>query len=456
MSGQAGAPTRPDGDRDILHPGQVVLDRYQVVAKLGQGGMGAVYSVLHTKTNRDLALKVLFPTLVAHRPSLVKRFEAEARAAAALRHRAIVEIVDMDSDGDRHFIVMEKLEGEELLARINREHPLPISWVVKVGIEIADAMSVAHEHKPKIVHRDLKPQNIFLARNGREVDIVKILDFGIAKLIEEDGLSHTLTETGDVYGTPLYMSPEQLRSAKDVDERTDVYAMGVILYQALSGKTPFAANSFADLVVKVTTEAPRPLAEVRPEVPAPLAAIVARAMARRPENRFVSAGQFRDALVAFAEGHSDGAVAGTPPLRAALEATLPTSPARDEPTPRAGTPAPGGRVRRRVIIGLAVVAVLTAAGVGLRGALAPRAQRPLVTNTPPVNSPAPVSPTLPDRPPPAPVQSNTQPVNELQRAGSTRPVQPASDTQPANHDTPQGGKKRPRPPKLPPLPKDIF
>jgi serine/threonine-protein kinase len=379
----AAAPAR-DGE---LQAGDEVLGRYRVVQELGRGGMGAVYWVRHTKTNRDLALKLLIPQMIERRPTLAQRFIAEAQAAAALNHRAIVEIVDMDTDRGRPFIVMEKLEGEELLARITRESPLPIPWVVNVGIDIADAMSTAHEHAPKIIHRDLKPQNIFLARSGRERDIVKILDFGIAKLIEENGVSQELTATTDVYGTPLYMSPEQLRSAKDVDERTDVYAIGVILYQALTGRTPFWADSFAELAIKVTTEVAPPLRELRTDVPPVLAAVIDKAMSRSRELRFASAAGLRDALIAMRDGRTTDALqAALPPL--ALAATL--------PGPSAQVPAaPPDRSGRRAIAGVMLAAVVLGGAVAAWRAFGTSAPATTVTSP----APAPALQNIPATPP---------------------------------------------------------
>jgi serine/threonine-protein kinase len=229
------------------------------------------------------------------------RFMGEARAAGGLNHPGIVEVVDLDHDGDVHYIAMERLEGEELLARIERESPLPIRFVARIGADIADAISAAHAHTPKIVHRDLKPQNVILARKGPQRDVVKIVDFGIAKLLEAESLEQSLTRSGEIYGTPLYMSPEQLRNSKEVDERTDIYSIGVMLYQALAGVTPFRGESFSSLVVSITSETPAPLRELRPQIPVALAAVVERAMARDKHDRFPSGAALRDALLPFAD-----------------------------------------------------------------------------------------------------------------------------------------------------------
>jgi eukaryotic-like serine/threonine-protein kinase len=285
------------GSLPPLAPGRVFKGRYRLGDPLGRGGMGTVYEVEHLTTGRRLAMKVLRAE-VARRPEIVRRFLAEARTAAAVCHPAIVQIVDLDQEDDLHFIVMERLVGEELAARMRRLGPLPIPFVIHLGTALADGISAAHRHVPRVIHRDLKPENVFLARADDQSETIKILDFGIAKLIEPDELEPSLTLTGEVYGTPVYMSPEQLRSTRDVDERTDLYAIGVILYQALAGRLPFVASSFADLILQVNTQTPPPLAQLRPDVPAPLAQVVERAMARQRDDRPATAAELSAALTA--------------------------------------------------------------------------------------------------------------------------------------------------------------
>jgi serine/threonine protein kinase len=285
------------GRSPVLERGYLIKGRYRVGELLGSGGMGAVYEVEHVATRRPLAMKVLKAD-IARRPEMVRRFVAEARTAAAVPHPAIVQIVDLDQDGELHYIVMERLVGEELAARIRRQGPLPIPFVIRLGTTLADAMSAAHRHDPQVIHRDLKPENVFLARTEDQKDAVKILDFGIAKLVERYRAGPGLTLTGEVCGTPVYMSPEQLRSARDVDERTDIYAIGVILYQALTGQLPFQAESFADLVLQVNTQSSTPVDQLRPEVPSRLARLVELTMARRREDRLSTAAELSGRLSA--------------------------------------------------------------------------------------------------------------------------------------------------------------
>jgi len=395
-----------------LEPGRVLAGRYTITGFIGAGGMGAVYAAKHVRTGRELALKVLLPEF-ASRDDLMLRFGAEARAAGSLNHPGIVEVVDLDVDQNLHFIVMERLEGEELQARIQRDHPLDPAWVARVGADIADAIQCAHASSPKIIHRDLKPQNVFLARKGRERDVVKILDFGIAKLVEAEALERSVTRSGEIYGTPLYMSPEQLRSSKDVDERADIYAIGVILYHALTGVTPFRGESFSDLVVAISTEEFPPLRSLRADVPAGLAAVVERAMARSKQLRWGTAAQLRDALLQFAGTGTRGVA----PADSFAE------------TQAAGTtekipPAAGSSRRWLVIGGVAAAAVAVAAVLGLSGGrareappvvTAPQATPALVT---PVKSAVPdAAPAAVAAPPAEPPRPRPEPKTRKPKAG---------------------------------------
>lgn len=266
---------------DLFQPDQVVADKYRVVRLLGMGGVGAVYEVEHIELHRHMALKVLRHEFFANQ-KVHARFLQEARSAASIRHPGIVTVHDLGTANDITFIAMELMEGEELIAKVQREHPLPIPFVVEVGCDLVDAVAAAHDHG--IIHRDLKPQNVFLAREGRRRNVVKVLDFGLAKNMK-DYVGVALTRTGDVFGSPLYMSPEQLRNAKDVDGRSDVYAIGVILFECLAGSPPFT-GSFHDVVIKIFREPPPLVTEVRPDAPKALADIIDRCVAKKRGDRF--------------------------------------------------------------------------------------------------------------------------------------------------------------------------
>ncbi|HEY0715649.1 MAG TPA: protein kinase, partial [Polyangia bacterium] len=248
---------------------------------------------------------------VLSRPVVVRRFMAEARAAASVRHPGIVEMVDLDYDRGHPFLVMEKLEGEELRARMERGRLAP-AVAARIAADIADAMDAVHTHEPPIVHRDLKPRNVFLAQRGA-AEVVKILDFGIAKFSEAGPDGEGLTASGDFNGSLHYMAPEQIRSPRTVDHRVDVYAIGVILYQALSGRRPFEGDSVPELILKVCTNERPLLLSLVPDLPKGLAAIVEKAMAKDRDDRFASAGQLRDALTRFVAGESATSVSSPKP-----------------------------------------------------------------------------------------------------------------------------------------------
>jgi serine/threonine-protein kinase len=348
-----------------LAPGAVVGGRYRVLSLMGKGGMGAVYEAEHLKLGSRVALKVVLPELVGD-PSIVARFMREARAAASIGHAGIVQVFDLDQDGQSIYQAMERLDGEELFDRIKRDHPLPPSLVLRVGIEMADALAAAHE--TGIVHRDLKPQNIFLARQGRTQDVVKILDFGIAKLTQR--ADAPITRTGQVMGTPLYMAPEQLRTSQDIDGRVDVYAMGAILYEALVGKPPYQAETYPELVLKISMESPPPIAHARHDVPVRLIEIIEKAMAKDRDARWPSAAALRDALeemlaspqlwstpVSLSPGAPE-----PPPRIQTLSSTAPAdTPLATESTPP--TAIPGARARWPWLVGAAAALAGTVATV---------------------------------------------------------------------------------------------
>lgn len=296
----------------LLTPGEVVAGRYRVAELLGAGGMGAVYRAEHVELGKVVALKVMLGAAAGSDQALA-RFINEARAAARIGHPGIVEVFDLGTEEGRAYIAMELLAGEELEERIERVGPLPLADVVRFGCEIADALSAAHGHG--IVHRDLKPANVFLATRGRQHDIVKILDFGVAKLVED--ASDVKTKTGSVLGTPLYMAPEQLQDSKQVDARADVYAIGGLLYAMLTGRPPLDGNTLHELFFRIVTVAPPPPSASRPEVPRWLDSLVCRALAKRPEDRPVSAAEVLTALEAGGAGESYSRPVAPPGVRVA-------------------------------------------------------------------------------------------------------------------------------------------
>ncbi|HVV82826.1 MAG TPA: HDOD domain-containing protein [Kofleriaceae bacterium] len=290
----AAAATQPvDDDPDRLVGRE--LTPFRITAAIGHGAMGRVYAAEHMLLGRRVAIKVLEPRL-ARDAECAARFVEEARAVGRIRHPHIVDIIDFGELDGRPYYVMELLGGETLAARIRREGGLPVPVALAISIEVASALAAAHDHG--VVHRDLKPDNIFLCDYLDEPDRVKVLDFGVAKVLRNDGPDAVRIETqaGRLMGTPLYMSPEQCLG-KAVDHRADVYALGVVLFECLTGVAPFVRDGWLEvLMAHVSDEAPRP-STLRDEVPPAVEAIVMRALAKEPEARFSDMRAMRSALV---------------------------------------------------------------------------------------------------------------------------------------------------------------
>ncbi len=260
--------------------------------------MGTVYAAQHLLLDQRVALKRLHPELASDESS-VARFLREARAAAAIGHPCIVNVLDVGFSEDRApFIVMELLEGESLATRIVRERRLESTLTADIVCSVLDALEVVHSRG--IVHRDLKPDNVFLVGHEGRVDVVKLLDFGISKIRDFDGMPTLHTHTGIMLGTPQYMSPEQARGIRGIDHRADLYAAGVMLYEALTGRIPFEASNYHALLQMILAGTPRPVLELAPDIPPGLATLIETAMARAPEARFQTAKAMRFALNAFA------------------------------------------------------------------------------------------------------------------------------------------------------------
>jgi serine/threonine protein kinase len=308
-------------------PARLLGGRYRLGAVLGQGGMGVVYSATQESLARPIAIKLLQPALAQHADA-VARFRAEAERAGRLAHPHIVQILDFGHEPDGSaWIAMELLQGEPLSARI-AAGPMSEAEVVRVALETLSALEAAHA--ASLVHRDLKPDNIFLTKVPGIGASVKVLDFGIAKLLD-DANGARLTATGALVGTPLYMSPEQARGTT-IDARSDLYSLGALLYEALTLHPPFTGATYPALILSVMTDTPRPIAELRPEITPALAAVITRAMDRDPSARFASATEMATALRAIAPSDSVPTLRGAKDLAIAMAATV------SSPAPVASTP----------------------------------------------------------------------------------------------------------------------
>jgi serine/threonine-protein kinase len=287
-----GAEPPPDvPERDPL-VGHIIDGRYRVLAKLGEGGMGAVYKVEHVHMGKYMAMKLLLREYSGNR-DLVRRFRREAQAVSKLSHVNTVQVFDFGRSGDgAMYMVMEYIQGENLASVLTREGPMRPSRVARIVSQIC--ASLAEAHGLGIVHRDLKPENVMLVRSREQRDFVKVLDFGLAKLRErEEGA----TSHGSLVGTPYYMSPEQIRGA-DIDPRSDIYSLGAVAFKMLTGEPPFKAPSPIGVLTKHLQEAPPHMRQVRPDIDIPegLESVLHRAMAKERESRFQTVDDLRRSL----------------------------------------------------------------------------------------------------------------------------------------------------------------
>ena len=276
--------------------GQTLSGLYRVEAQIGQGGMDTVYLAVHIHLERPFAVKVLAET-VASNQEAVKRLLQEARTASSIDHENIVDVVSFDTTADgRVFIVMEFLEGTSLGDLIEDEGAMALERMLPVAIQVCRALDAAHERG--IVHRDLKPDNVFLVRHRAGHDFVKVLDFGISKVQTAEAEQVRMTKTGQLVGTPLYMSPEQARGDTNIDLRADIYALGVMLFEMITGRPPFDGSNYFQLLWKHGNEPPPLMRERMPSVPAALDDVVQRALAKKREERFQSMAELEEALLA--------------------------------------------------------------------------------------------------------------------------------------------------------------
>src|SRR5688572_8741671 len=265
--------------------GTVLAGKYRIDARLNEGGMGSVYKGTHVLMDKTVAVKVLRPSLAADE-KIVARFSREARAASRISHPNALSVTDFGEDENGTvFLVMEFLSGRTLKQVIRDEGPLPLPRIVEITRQVGDALAAAHTQG--VVHRDLKSDNIMLLDTTSVGDHAKVLDFGIAKINEPDGeFDGGLTAPNLVIGTPQYMSPEQCSQDSEIDHRSDIYSLGVILYEMLIGHVPFSGDSATIVMMKHLQEPVPSVLEERPDVPPPIGRVVARAMAKLPGNRY--------------------------------------------------------------------------------------------------------------------------------------------------------------------------
>ncbi|MEO6418936.1 MAG: protein kinase [Polyangiaceae bacterium] len=275
--------------------GQIIDGKYRVIRLIGEGGMGCVYEGENSRISRRVAIKVMHAEAAAN-PEIALRFAREAQAAARIGSAHIVDVLDLGDlpNGDA-FMVMEFLVGESLAERMKARLRLGVSEVARIAHQILEGL--ASMHSAGIIHRDLKPANIFMARTSKG-EIVKILDFGVSKFAPLPNEAQAATTTGMLMGTPYYMAPEQARGAhREVNERSDIYALGVVLYRCLCGELPFVGENAHDLLFKIALGTYRPLTEVIPDLDPAFVALVHKAMSREPADRYQNARAFQAAII---------------------------------------------------------------------------------------------------------------------------------------------------------------
>jgi eukaryotic-like serine/threonine-protein kinase len=315
--------TRADTALAKVQPGDILADKYRVERVLGQGAMGVVVLAEHIELRERVAIKFLLDT-PADSAELAERFLREARAAVRIKSEHVVRVSDVGRlPSGAPYMVMEYLEGEDLSQRLLSGVAVPIDDAVDYVIQCCEAMQVAH--RSGIVHRDLKPANLFLTQRHDGSSLIKVLDFGISKVKALDAAQLSLTHTQAMMGSPLYMSPEQMRSSKDVSPSADIWSIGVVLYELLSGELPFMGETFPEVLVKVMSEEPPPLCPLRPEVPAGLEAVVLRCLQKDPADRYATVAHLGVALAPYASPRTLG-------LQARLRGSLSRPP--PAPSPR--------------------------------------------------------------------------------------------------------------------------
>jgi serine/threonine-protein kinase len=440
------APGTGEGDGDGRDGGPdprvgTTVDKYTITKLLGRGGMGAVYEARHATILRRFAIKFLLPQLAVNR-DILRRFENEAKAAGSLEHPNLAAVTDFGRAPDgAPYLVLEYLQGEDCSKLLRRLGPLPVQRAVDIVVQTCRGLAVAH--KAGIVHRDLKPENLFLTEAGDGSDLVKVLDFGIAKLRTSDG--SFVTSTGATFGTAHYMSPEQGRGAGDVDQRTDIWSLGVVLYELLSGRKPFEGDQFLHVIHQILSVDPPRLSTLRKGLPSSLVAVVERAMTKDVSRRLPTAVEMAQDLAPFSGRGPTGKGA-----RAAATPTLPTPVTGARSVVDGGGPA---TARKKGWMAAALAAVVTiaigafvlrptessqrASGDMTGAATTPQsaaAPSPPPPPTMPVVQPVPVVAPAPP-PPPVPTAQPEEPASPTAPSAPTHPAAPVASpkTKKAGH-----------------------
>ena len=355
-----------------LVPGTIIAGRFQIESKLGEGGMGAVYRAINAATGRMVAIKAMHPEY-AIKKDVVRRFMREAKAATAIRHPNVIEILDVvEAEGGEPVMVMELLDGEELDAYMTRMGPLPLGEVARIMTPVVSAVGAAHALG--IIHRDLKPENIFLAKRPDGSRLPKVLDFGIAKVLDPNQINELATKsgatrTGSMLGTPHYMSIEQACGEKDIDHRSDIWSLGIILYSMLCGRRPYDGENYGQILKALMTSTPPPIETLVPGLPGDVVDIVNRCTARGRQDR---PADLREVYAVLSRYTSDTSVQAPPSVAGSLlhrddmmsGATLEAASVYVS-RPGGGTVQKADSRRQGILFGVAAVFLVVGGGVGV-------------------------------------------------------------------------------------------
>jgi serine/threonine-protein kinase len=451
-------------------PGSVIAGKYRVERVLGAGGMGVVFQATHLVLGQRVAMKLLRAE-IARAPENTARFLREARIAAQLPPDHIARVTDVgETEGGEPYLVMELLNGRDLAAELDARGQLPVQEAVDIILQACEGLAEAHA--VGLVHRDLKPANLFLASRRGEPPVVKILDFGVSKSYDVQGAA-ALTQTQTIFGTPAYMSPEQIRSAKYAEPRSDQHALAMVLYELLTGAPPYDAESLTGLAVVISTAPPPSARRLRPDVPAGLDAVIRRGLGKQPADRFPSLAELAMALAPFG-GREAGGAAGRvaavlgskeppeaavsmppPPLSSTTDDDIKTT-LRNSDTPALFDPERAAARRRRMVIATVIAGVVVAGGIALAMLRDPRDASE--SAAPPSSDEAPIA-TEPaataQEPPPAiaspPVVSpaaSSATATPPASASSKQPGRPPQSTRPSGKTTTS--------PREPQSPREVF
>ncbi len=458
------SPPPDEGLEGVPRPGDVIGGKFVVEQVLGVGGMGVVVSARHSQLGQKVAIKFMRKD-AAKAPEAASRFLREARAMVALQSAHVVRVTDVGVFADgMPYMVMEHLVGTDLHRVLEEQKTLPVGDAVDFLLQGMEA--IAEAHVAGIVHRDLKPANLFLTRHPDGSPFIKVLDFGISKSSGSGATDQNLTATTTIMGSPLYMSPEQLRSSKNVDARTDLWALGVILYELLAGKPPFEAENVTGLCAKIAADAPTPLREIDPSVSRELEAVVMRCLEKSIDRRFSSVAELAAALRPFAStegktsverigrigGVSSGNLASKPIVVAPSSGTVASTGGQTDTAWQTGSKPARSKTMYIVVGAGALIAVALGIGAAFRiGRESPPAVTQPAQATPPPAAAVPSVPVVLAPPPTAALSpSDIAPVASASAAPSVSVVSTPVRPPPAAGRTPRPA------PAAPAQPQDLL